>query len=464
MPLDGSQRLSNTLLDARREHLGVLVQLTVFHAALAQVWGDIYVVAHLDPVLALELNGVHTQLVGDVLHMGFQRELGLGRSVAPVRARDGNVGVDDIAVELLVGAVVRGEATQTADGLNGVGVGSVWAGVPDQPKLLRHQHAVLVHARLVGERLGVPGTRGHKLLGPGELQLDRAARDTREVRRDVLDEHLLLGAKAATDARLDDAHILDVHLDERGQHASGMERHLRGRANNHAFVRVQPRHRDVVLDRHWLHLVHAERLLEHQVGLGKTAFHVAALGLNVVHDVALTIGDVGCVGLVVNDGRTGSHGFEFIENGREHLVGDVNETQCLLGDRGRVGGHRGHPIAYVADLVVEADLVMRVRVGPALTARRVLDSLGVLVVQNRVHSGQRHSGRVVYVDDVGVGVRAAQHLGHQLATLGEVVGECRVALGQLSGLPTTVISGTSRDGMSRGTAEDAMGRASPGST
>jgi len=52
-------------------------------------------------------------------------------------------------------------------------------------------------------------------------------------------------------------------------------------------------------------------------------------------------------------------------------------------------------------------------------------------MQNRVHPRQRHGDGVVYVDDIGVGVGAAQHLGHQLATLGEVVGERRIALGQL---------------------------------
>ena len=163
---------------------------------------------------------------------------------------------------------------------------------------------------------------------------------------------------------------------------------------------------------------------------GEIAVDVAAAGRDVVHEVALGVADVGGVVLVVDLGGVGVHGFSLVEHGGQDLVGDLDQPQGLLGCLDGLGGHRGHPVADVANPVVEADLVVGMGVGPALPAGRVLDPGGVAVVQHGMHAGNGCGLRVVDAQDPGVGVGAAQHLGVQHPPGLDVVGERGVALGQ----------------------------------
>jgi len=128
------------------------------------------------------------------------------------------------------------------------------------------------------------------------------------VGNNVLDQHLLLGTKPATNAGLDDADVFDLHVDQWRQHAAGVEGHLRCGADNHAFVFVEPCDRDVILDWYRLHLVHSERLFEHVVGFGKPRLDVAAFGFDVVNNVAFAVLDMGCVLLVVDNRSTRLNG------------------------------------------------------------------------------------------------------------------------------------------------------------
>ena len=387
LPAHLPRPLGDALLDARRHDLGVLVELLLGHGPLAEMGGDVHLVAHLHPVAPLELDGVEVEGPGDVLHVGLEGELGLGRAVAPVGARHRDVGVDDVAVEALGRRVVGGEAPQPRHDLHGEAVGAVGAGVADDAHVLGQQGAVVVHRGAEGDGLGVAGAAGVELLGPVELEAHRAAGGDGEVGDDVLDQHLLLGPEAAADAGLDHPDVLDVHADERGQHPAGVERHLGGGAHHHALVGVEPGHRDVGLDGALLHLVDPERLLE-DVGRGRqVAVHVAPSGLDVVHEVALGVADVGGVVLVVDLGGVGVHGVALVVDRGQDLVFDLDEPHGLLGRLDGLGGHRGHPVADVADPVVEAHLVVGVGVGPALAAGGVLDPGGVAVVQHRVDSG-----------------------------------------------------------------------------
>ena len=247
---------------------------------------------------------------------------------------------------------------------------------------------------------------------------------------DVLDQHLLLGTEPSADAGLDHPDVLDLHADERSQHPAGVERHLGGGAHHHALVGVEPGHRDVGLDGALLHLVHPERLLEDVGRGGHVAVHIAARGLYVVHQVALRVADVGRIVLIVDLGGVGLHGVALVEHRGQDLVGDLDEPQGLLGLLDGLGGHRRHPVAHVADPVIEADLVVGVGVGPALPAGGVLHPGGVGVVQHLVHAGDGPGLRVVDSQDAGVGVRAAQNLGVQHPPGLYVVGEGGVALGQ----------------------------------
>jgi hypothetical protein len=85
-------------------------------------------------------------------------------------------------------------------------------------------------------------------------------------------------------------------------------------------------------------------------------------------DVARGVVDADGVLLVVDPGRPLGQRLELVEHGRQDLVGHRDAAAGRLGDLGGLGGHGRHAVAHVTDLVVEAHLVPRVRVGPALAA------------------------------------------------------------------------------------------------
>ena len=169
VPADLAPPLGHALLDARRHDLGVLGELLLGHGPLAKVRGDVHLVAHLHPVAALEVDRIEIKRPCDVLHVGFQGELGLGRPVAPVGARNRDVGVDDVAFEALRGRVVGREAAQPGHDLNGEAVGAVRAGVADDAHFLGQQGAVVVDRGAERDGLGMAGAAGVELLGPVEL-------------------------------------------------------------------------------------------------------------------------------------------------------------------------------------------------------------------------------------------------------------------------------------------------------
>ena len=136
----------------------------------------------------------------------------------------------------------------------------------------------------------------------------------------------------------------------------------------------------------------------------------------------------------MDDGSAGGDGLDLVEDTREDLVGHRDSPAGLLGELERLGSHRGHAIAHMADLVVEAHLVPRRRVGPALPTRGVLHPRGVEGVEHGVDPRQRSGLGVVDGQDAGVGVRAAQHLGVEHPARLHVVDERRVALHQLDGV------------------------------
>ena len=73
------------------------------------------------------------------------------------------------------------------------------------------------------------------------------------------------------------------------------------------------------------------------------------------------------VRLVVDDRRAGLHALARVEDGGQLLVLDLDQGQRALGDLLGLGGHRGHAVAHVAHLAVQAEEVERAgdRVGLA---------------------------------------------------------------------------------------------------
>jgi hypothetical protein len=212
---------------------------------------------------------------------------------------------------------------------------------------------------------------------------------------------------------------------------------MRRGAQHQALVLVEPADRDVGLNCRVLLLLHVEFLLEDPHSRGERGVHSGVahrLTLYVMADVAGSGVNADGVPLVVNNGRAFSHGLALVEYRGEDLIGHLYPPARLLRDLERLGGDRSHPIAHVTDLVVETHLIPRVRVGPALATRGVLDSSRIAMVQDCMDAGERPGGRVVDVHDTGVGVGASEHLCVEHAAQLHVVGERRIALHQFQSI------------------------------
>ena len=387
--------------------------------------------AHLHPVEPLELQGIQPGSQGQLLHVLLQGKLGLGRAVAPEGPGHRLVGVDHRTVEAGRGQPVGAQGPEAGDHLHGEAVGAIGPGVPDDLHVHAHQLALLVDAAAEAQDLGVAGAGAGELLGPGVLEAHRAARGDGQVGGQVLDEHLLLAAEAAADAGLHHPDAAHGQANEGGDHAAHVEGHLGAGADDQPVVLVPPAHHHVGLDAGLLHLVDPVLALVDEVGIGQGRVHVPVLHVDVDGDVALGVVDVHRVRLVVDHRRAGLHGLLRVEDRGQHLVLHFDELQGLLHQLRRLGRHDGHPVPHVADLAVQAHLVVGGRVGVALAAAGVDDPLHVLVGEHRVDAGQGLGLGGVDGDDAGVGVGAGEEAAVEHARQLHIVREDGPALGQL---------------------------------
>ena len=195
------------------------------------------------------------------------------------------------------------------------------------------------------------------------------------------------------------------------------------------LVSVQPAGRDVRLDSAVLDGRDVEGLLEDPIGGGEGRLDVGdGRTLDVSSTVPSGVEDPDAVGLVVDQRRVLGQRLPRVEHGGEDLVGHLDPAAGLLGELDGVGRHRGDAVADVTDLVVEAHLIPRIRVRPALAGRRVLHPRRVREVQDGSDAGNRARLGVVDRDDPRVGVGAAQHLCVQQPARLDVAGEGGVAL------------------------------------
>ena len=247
----------------------------------------------------------------------------------------------------------------------------------------------------------------------------------------------LLGAKAATHARLGDAHAALRNLQGGGHLAADVERHLRRGDHAHAVLGVGVGVAGERLHHRLLGRLGLVVVLDDDVGGGEGRIKVAHLGHLVADEVArevLAHGDVGADivlvvhhhGVVERLGKVGHRG--------QDLIVDLDEA-LGRGDGALVGAHHdGHLVADVAHGAVEDEGVVGAHLAEGL-AREGEALVGHVLVGVDGHDAVDALG-LVRVDraDAGVGVGRAQQAHDVGVAWGKVVGVDGAALEQASGV------------------------------
>ena len=134
--------------------------------------------------------------------------------------------------------------------------------------------------------------------------------------------------------------------------------------------------------------------------------------------------------VLVQQRRVRGHGLLHVHDVRQHLVADLDEVQRLLRGPLADGGHRGHRMALVEDLLARHHVADDVAVvDQHLPGRHELGGEIVEVVpgDHHLHAGQGAGTGGIDRLQPGVGVGAAQHLAHQHVRQVHVRSEARAA-------------------------------------
>ncbi len=236
-------------------------------------------IAWFDDVAPAHVVGADAELPCQFVDRGFDRDLRLGQAVATKRARWHRVGVDGEAIDLLVRTVVDRDGLGQRVEHHGAGMIAVGAGVGEHLELERGEPAVGIGAGLDVDPHRMPRRGRDELLLAGQLQLDRSSGLERRERQNVLDEHLLLAAKAAADAFAEHADLVQGKPKDVRQRAAGQERHLRGGADIEHAGSIEPGEAAMGLQRRVLHAVAVEGRLIGDGRRGECRRHVAVFAM-----------------------------------------------------------------------------------------------------------------------------------------------------------------------------------------
>ena len=249
-----------------------------------------------------------------------------------------------------------------------------------------------------------------ELLSASELPHHRTAGLQRGERAQILGDHLLLAAKAPTDALGEDVDVAVEHPEQIAKLLLGDERRLRARPHMQPAIVAPPGDGAVRLQMHVLRPRGRIGHLVDGVGFGKTLLDAAELAVNVDIDIVAK-GDA----LFVQDRRARLHGDFRIEHRRQELVVDLEQAAGLFRGGFGFGDHGGDPLADEADDIVEHVGIVRIDQMILMGRRGVELARHVLPGEDGDNAG--NGKRVLALDgfDARMGMRRAQHLQMQHA-------------------------------------------------
>ena len=154
-------------------------------------------------------------------------------------------------------------------------------------------------------------------------------------RHDVLDQHFLLGAEAATHALAEHADLCRIEIEKPAQRPPREKRRLRARPDVEATRFVEPADRAVRFQMRMLDALRDIGGLVDDVGLRKALVDIADMAVDLGHDIAPRVVDARLRPLVVEDRCAGLHRGFRIEHRRKQVVIDARACGSPLRPRPR---------------------------------------------------------------------------------------------------------------------------------
>ena len=383
------------------------------------------------------------QHVGELVDGALHGKLALGGTVAAIRAAAVGIGVDGVPAKAArLHMIVDGQTFVTRKADRRGGMLAIRTGVGQRMQIDSRDGAVVHGAQLNGHlHLVARVARSDGLLA-GVAAIARTAGLLSDERHEDLAAARLLGAKAATDARLNDLHLRLRNIERLRDHAAHVERHLCGGGHRDAPERVGRREGAEGFHGRGLCGLAGVGAGEDDVALGEGLIQVAKIAGTAAHQVASNVAALwehkGHVALGVDHDvvieRLGK-----VEQGLEHLIVDLDELERLIGGLLGLGGDDRHLLVLVTDEVLENQAVVGTRLRIAL-AGDGKTALGHVLVRVDAHdAGHLQGARRIDGADLGAGIGAALEFdneragGHQVARVDGTALEqgLRVLLGLL---------------------------------
>ena len=396
-------------------------------------------------VLKAQVGGIHVQHVGELVDGALHGKLALGSTVAAIRAAAVGIGVDGVPAKAArLHMVVDGQALVARQADRRGGVLAVRAGVGQRMQVDGRDGTVVHGAQLNGHlHLMARIARGDGLLA-GVAAVARTAGLLGDKRHEDLAAARLLGAKAATDARLNNLHLRLWNVERLRDHAAHVEGHLRRSGHRDAPKRVGRRKGAEGLHGRGLRGLAGVGALKDDVALGEGLVQVAKVTRAAAYQVASNVAALrehkGHVALGV-DHDVVIECLGKVEQRLEHLIVDLDELECLVGGLLGLGGDDRHLFVLVTNEVLENQAVVGTRLRIALAGDGKA-ALGHVLVGVDAHDARHLQGaRRIDRADLSAGIRAALKLdderagGHQVARVDGTPLEqgLRVLLGLLVG-------------------------------
>ncbi len=372
--------------------------------------------AFLGAIDSPQLQGVHIELFSQLIHHGFRRIRGIGRTRCTVSCGLGLVEHHIVTVNLHIRERVRGKNTHCTRRHRRTRIS---ARFKLQHRFCRHDLTVALGPDLDRHIRARGRARGVELFDTAHDQFHRLAGLLGQNRAYRLQVHRNLAAKTATDFTRRHRHIRHRNAQDFGGLLLHHKLALRTRPDIEVPI-FMPQHRRVVrLDIALVHSLRVELALNDDIGLLKARFRVTEFKLKMIGDVAIFVRllpKLHHFQIIVHQRGIVLHRVEDIHDRWQQLVLHLDQVHRLFRDVNIRRRHRRYCVPLVKDFVTGHDIAGQIlQIHRHLAGRRhaILGLWQIVPCHHRFNPRQRFRLAGVNAFNTGMRVRAAQDLAVQ---------------------------------------------------